>query len=107
MMLDRTIKILEQLVDNKDKELDFLDMFGPYSTLEGITAVEQGAKTSMDQMAQTINSDSRPVLPPHLYAQLVNAATEVAREHGVFNTQSVRAKMESAINKFIKPGHKV
>lgn len=95
-------------MDNKDKELDFLDMFGPYSTLEGITAVEQGAKTSMDQMAQTINSaDSRLVLPPHIYAQLVNAATEVAREHGVFNTQSVRAKMESAINKFIKPGHKV
>lgn len=51
--------------------------------------------------------DIRLVLQPHLYAQLVNATTEVAKEHGVFNTQSVRAKMESAINKFIKLGHKV
>ena len=51
--------------------------------------------------------DIRLVLQPHLYAQLINAATEVAKEHGVFNTQSVRAKMEGAINKFIKPGHKV
>ncbi len=103
-MLDKITKILEQLVDNK--ELDFLDMFGPHSTLEGLTAVNTGAKTSMDEMATTI-SDARAVLPPHLYSLLINAATEVAKEHGVFNTQSVRAKMGAAINKFVKPANKV
>lgn len=94
-----------------NKELDFLDMFGPCSTLESLTAVENGAKASMDEMATVINAalnnDIRAVLPPHLYAQLINAATQVAKDHGVFNTQSVRAKMESAINKFVKANHKV
>ncbi|QCW23906.1 hypothetical protein AAS21_gp168 [Pantoea phage vB_PagS_AAS21] len=91
-----------------NKELDFLDIFGPTPTERGESLLNKAAKDSMDQMAEVINSaDTRLVLPPHLYAQLVSATTEVAKEHGVFNTQSVRAKMESAINKFIKPGYKV
>lgn len=106
-MLDRIIKILEQLVD-KDNLDSLLDLFGPNASEQALTAVDNGAKASMDEMAAVINNaDKRVVLAPYLYRELVNATTEVAKEHGVFNTQSVRAKMESAINKFIKPGHKV
>lgn len=105
-MLGKTIMILEQLVDQD--EINILDLFGPDPTEEGAKAVTSAANRSMDEMAAVINNtDKRVVLAPHLYAQLINAATEVAREHGVFNTQSVRAKMESAINKFVKPNHKV